>query len=80
MAKEFQLHHILRMGPGGILELAVPGQRFCCVKVLVAALPGLAASFIDAIQQSPIGFVHLALAGHKKPGKAEKKQQGKGVW
>jgi hypothetical protein len=62
------------MGPGGIRELAVPGQWFSCVKVLVAALAGLAPSFIDATQQRPISFVHLAVAGHKKTGKSQKSE------
>jgi len=80
MAKVFSLYHILRMGQGSILEFAVPRQRFGCVEVLVATLPGLAASFVDAIQQGPIGFIHLTLASHKKTGKSEKTQQGKGIW
>jgi len=57
------------MGLSGILELAALGQRVDGVKVLVAALPGLTASFIHAIQQRPIGFVHFAVAGHKRAGK-----------
>jgi hypothetical protein len=65
------------VGSRGSLKFAVPGQRIDGVKVVVAALPRLAASFIDAIQQRLICFVHLAVTGHKKTGKSENKQQGK---